>query len=645
MKRTALLDMLLALGLGGAAFGLYLITLAPTVLAGDGGEFQFVPYLLGVAHPTGYPLYCLLGWAWSHLLPVGDVAYRMNLFSAFASTAAVGLLYPLSLLLFGQILPALSIGARRLLGLLAATLFATTPTLWSQSIIAEVYGLHILLVVLFLFLLLEWGEQGRFSLLVMAACCFGLGLAHHRTTLLLAPAALAYVWLTARRQRQTISTKRRSWLWVVVAALLPLVLYLYIPLRAPHTPYLHLPLDEGRELVLYENSVASFFDFVLGGPFGGSLDLSVDLGQRLSMAWDLLRGEVGWPGVLLALLGLLTLIRARRWPVLALTGLIYVATVTFNLVYTIGDIFVLFIPSYLMVVLWIAVGVGGLAEVAASRARTPGRSLSSRPWAALIVLPFFLLPAWTVARYYDQVDQSGNARARSRWQRILAEPLPSRAALISNDRNDIMPMWYFQYVEDRRPDLLGLFPLIAPEYPSLGEVLDLALSTDRPLYLIKEMPGIEIKVAVEAEGGLWRIAGPAAQGQPEHALDGQLAGAVALGGYDLYPDQPRPGEGLQISLYWQALRPLEERYHSFVHLIDGAGKRVAQSDHQPGGVYYPTTLWHLGERLRDDHYLTVPADAPPGTYRLLAGMYALSGEGQLQALGEPISLGQLEVGP
>ena len=49
--RRASLDLLVAVLLGGVSFMLYAITLAPTVLAGDGGEFQFVPYLLGVAHP------------------------------------------------------------------------------------------------------------------------------------------------------------------------------------------------------------------------------------------------------------------------------------------------------------------------------------------------------------------------------------------------------------------------------------------------------------------------------------------------------------------------------------------------------------------------------------------------------------------
>ncbi|MFN2244174.1 MAG: DUF2723 domain-containing protein, partial [Anaerolineae bacterium] len=146
--RRARLDLLIAVLLGAASFALYAVTLAPTVLAGDGGEFQFVPYLLGVAHPTGYPLYTILGWLWSHLLPVGDVAYRMNLFSAFWASLAVALLYPLTRSLLRQVFPALSPSIRRLIGVVASITFAVTPTLWSQAVIAEVYGLHIFFVVL-----------------------------------------------------------------------------------------------------------------------------------------------------------------------------------------------------------------------------------------------------------------------------------------------------------------------------------------------------------------------------------------------------------------------------------------------------------------------------------------------------------------
>ncbi len=206
-----------------------------------------------------------------------------------------------------------------------------------------------------------------------------------------------------------------------------------------------------------------------------------------------------------------------------------------------------------------------------------------------------------------------------------------------------MPLWYLQYVEQQRPDLLGLFPLITPDYPTLGYILDLALSTGRPIYLIKEMPGVEVKVAVEAEGRLWRVLGPAAEGEPTHPCDMRLAGAVALRGYDCLPCQARPGEVLPISLYWEALHPLEAEYHTFVHLLDPAGQKVTQSDRQPGGVYYPTTLWRPGERLRDDHLLTVPADAPGGVYQLLIGMYALAQDGSLIPLGDPVVVGQVVV--
>jgi hypothetical protein len=656
-----LLDLLPAVLLGVATFALYAKTLAPTVLVGDGGEFQFVPYVLGIAHPTGYPLYCLLGWAWSHLLSAGDVAYRMNLFSAFWAALAVGLLHPTARMLLRRSVPALPPPVHGLIAALAAASFAVTPTFWSQAIIAEVYSFHTVFVVLLFLLLLAWAERPSRRSLLLVALTFGLGLTHHRTTLLLFPAIVAYFWLSDR----SVFRDRRLILGALPMLLLPLALYLYIPLRAPHTPYLHLPLSADRELILYENTLSGLVDSVLGGPFGSSVDLSVDLGERLAMAWGFLRDQVGWIGIGLALVGLAGLAvthahtpRSGR-PVLAgeqgqdrqvqagsgrgsrallaLTGLTYVTTVAFNLVYTIGDVFVLYIPSYLVVVLWLAAGVGFLAQIG-------HRLAGKRQWAsALAVLSFLVLPLYMGISYYAKVDQSQNITARTGWEAILARPPPSGALLISNDRNEIMPMWYFQYVDGRRPDLLGLFPLITADYPSLGHVLDLALSTDRPIYLVKEMPGVGVKVRVETEGQLWQIIGPAVEEEPTYALGERLDDAVVLVGYDRSPHSPHPGGSLQISLYWEALRPLEATYHSFVHLLDAKGHKIAQSDQQPGGDYYPSTLWRRGERLRDDHTLTVPVDAPVGVYHLLVGMYALSADGTLEPLGEPVSFGQLEI--
>jgi hypothetical protein len=71
-----------------AVFGLYWLTLAPGVVGGDAGEHQLAVPLLGIPHTTGYPLYVLTGKLLTVLLPVGSMAWRMNLFSAVGGALA-----------------------------------------------------------------------------------------------------------------------------------------------------------------------------------------------------------------------------------------------------------------------------------------------------------------------------------------------------------------------------------------------------------------------------------------------------------------------------------------------------------------------------------------------------------------------------
>jgi len=89
---------------GLAAFALYWRTLAPDVLVGDSGEFQFTGPILGIPHPTGYPLYTLLGYLWSLLWPTQlAVFYPYNrhpsLFLAFLSLAALVIVSAVAILI------------------------------------------------------------------------------------------------------------------------------------------------------------------------------------------------------------------------------------------------------------------------------------------------------------------------------------------------------------------------------------------------------------------------------------------------------------------------------------------------------------------------------------------------------------------
>src|SRR5262245_16109642 len=81
--------------LAGALFVVYALGVCPTIYVGDSGELVAAVYLLGIPHPTGYPLYTLLGKLWTLLIPFGSIAYRMSLFSAACAAGACAVLYRL----------------------------------------------------------------------------------------------------------------------------------------------------------------------------------------------------------------------------------------------------------------------------------------------------------------------------------------------------------------------------------------------------------------------------------------------------------------------------------------------------------------------------------------------------------------------
>lgn len=100
-----------------------------------------------------------------------------------------------------------------------------------------------------------------------------------------------------------------------------------------------------------------------------------------------------------------------------------------------------------------------------------------------------------------------------------------------------------------------------------------------------------------------------------------LGGLATLYGYDLGRAELHPGEVLSTTLVWQVEDETRKSYKSFVHLLRADGSRAAGSDAVPAGWQRPTTGWVEGEYVVDRHTFNVPADLPPGTYRLQAGLY------------------------
>ena len=180
-------DVLVALLVGIGALGVFLRTLAPDILYGDSSEFQTLAYTLGVAHPTGYWAYTLIGRLFGYL-PFGTMAWRINLLSAVAAAGTVA----------GVFLLGCYVTKRRLAAILGSFALLMSYTFWGQAVIAEVYTLGTLWWVMVMLALWHWGQRpfARQWWLFTAAALSSLSLGIHLYSVLIAPAALLYfVWV------------------------------------------------------------------------------------------------------------------------------------------------------------------------------------------------------------------------------------------------------------------------------------------------------------------------------------------------------------------------------------------------------------------------------------------------------------------
>ncbi|TET81979.1 DUF2723 domain-containing protein, partial [candidate division TA06 bacterium] len=219
----------LAVILGVAAFVLpliiYSLTLCRTVGFVDAGELCVVSRTLGIAHPTGYPLYTLLGRLFS-LIPFGSVVVRTNFMSAFFAALSTFILF----ITISRILA--SEGAdptrSRLLAFFCASSFAFSTTIWNQAVVTEVYSLTTFLISVLIFL--TFSDDQRAPLLF--AYTLGLALSNHMSALLVGIPCGIYI-LAVRKE-----TLKKLPLMIVLF-FLGLSIYAYLPIRAHENPVMN----------------------------------------------------------------------------------------------------------------------------------------------------------------------------------------------------------------------------------------------------------------------------------------------------------------------------------------------------------------------------------------------------------------------
>lgn len=458
----------------------YLRTMPPTVYGLDSAELSVGAYTLGLVHAPGYPLYLLLGKLFT-FIPLGDIGYRLNLMSVIFGVLTIFLVQLMVRRITGQALIALA----------AALFLAFSWYFWTDAIVAEVYTLQSAFTAGLFYLLLIWRERREARWLYVFALLAGLSAANYPVTGLLAPGLAAFVWLT---DRQALLDIRRL---VVMAGWFGLgfLVYLYLPLRYLATPpFNYMGRYDATGIFAAANLTdpATLWQMLVGGPFqdlifGYTFSQAIlQAGQYLYFLW----GNFLALGLPLGLTGLIYGWRRDRTVVIA-TGLMFGVYTIFFINYRVVDKVTMFLPSYVIWVLWIAWGYEALV------------AWIGVTWRPVLQMAFLAVAAVVLVINFPLVDVSWDRRAYQQADDMLAAAEPG--ALIIGDWGFAAPLEYIQLTEDHRRDVKVINNFFIAK-TNLPQLIDQTIQ-HQPVYVVsvERDQSIEQLYNLETAGPGFRI--------------------------------------------------------------------------------------------------------------------------------------------
>ncbi len=382
--------------------------------SGDTAKFQFLGHMTGTGHEPGAPTYLLVLQLFDQLFPAGTPAFKASLLSAILAL--------LTLAMIDRVLRLLDVS--RPVAAAGASLFGVVPALWSQAVVAEVYTLHLLFLSIIIWAFLRWRRDGmvRWFLIGCAATAAAFGV--HLTTVTILP---ALIYLVVKTDRSMFSDPHRIGL-VLGCILVGASQYLLLFVRAadPSTPYVEMaPTD-----------LSSFWYYITGGQFAGQwypISVSWFLAARLPIVGSLLWYEMG----LFLIPAFFGLFAVRDKVAGLFLALIAAGCIAFAAGYVIPDVFVYFLPVYMVG----AVGYAVAGEWFVRRVPDHGRF----PVTALIIV----LPLIWGARTWPWVDQH-HAGTMERCARAALAAVPVNSVLVTPDYDYAGVMWYLTIGEDAR---------------------------------------------------------------------------------------------------------------------------------------------------------------------------------------------------
>jgi len=413
----------------------YGLTLCPTVSFVDAGELCVTSRLLGIAHPTGYPIYVLLGRLFS-LIPVGTVIQRTNFLSALFAALAAFFLY----LAIGSLLDRNNDQETKnaILAFFCSASFAFSTTLWSSAVVTEVYTLTALLGSILLFLTFSDLERGS----LLFAYVFGVSLTNHMSILLVGIPCGVYL-MAARK----VPVRRIP--LVVLLFILGLSTYCYLPVRAAHAPLMNWGDPSNLERFIWHVTGKQYRVWMF------NLEpavLKANLVHLLRLLSDQYTLFLLW-------LPVLGLFAARNSRPLKVVIAIFALDILYSLNYDIPDIDAYYIPAFMAMAVASAFGL---------------RFLFARAKRLLLLLLGVVVPLVPLTAHYYKCDMSRNRIAYDYAANYLGS-IDREGLCLTNNWDIYSPCLYIQHIERKRTDVILIdkellrrswyFDFLAKRYP------------------------------------------------------------------------------------------------------------------------------------------------------------------------------------
>ncbi|MFA7361089.1 MAG: DUF2723 domain-containing protein [Candidatus Kapaibacterium sp.] len=425
-------------------FIVYITTLAPGLYFIDTGELAAVCVNLGIAHPTGYPLFTLLGNIFAKI-PIGDYIYRLNVMCAVLSSVT-------ALVFFNMmhfILTELNLNKEQdkskrfftdeknkltalIISFSGSMVLAFSSTFWNTSNSLEVYSLHVLLMVTVMYLFLKAENayvKGDYDLKhwLIFAFVLGLSFTNHLSTVFLSVGFL-YLYFAVNGFSKMSFRK---------------ILLMFVPFAVALSVYVYFFVRGDNPVIAWGNPVTwdNFMRHVSGKQFSVWMFTSTgSASKQFSHFIDIFPKEFFYIPVIIAIFGLIeSFIKQKRF--FYFTLLLFVFNILYAINYDIHDIDTYFLLAFVVTSIWFALGLKFLFE----KMKISG--------AAAVSLSL-IIPAFSIYGNYDENNLKSSNFVKEYTNNVFNSAREKSIIMSTQWDFWVSASFYEQYVHNVRPDVV-----------------------------------------------------------------------------------------------------------------------------------------------------------------------------------------------